>query len=191
VTAVQIIEELRRDGIKVVEKKGWFWKTLHWLVAIVTFGQNRDFLRGYYTTIGPVIGLPNGMKPAAANPATLMHEAEHVQQFRSLGWGNAWVGIPLMLLLYIFLPLPIGLAWFRYYFEREAYAVGIEWELLNARGYLQTGKIELRQRRIAQAVEQLTGPMYGWTWPFKKSVARWFEQRVIKIYLVPQKKVDA
>lgn len=190
-TAVQIIEELKRDGIKVVEKKGWFWVALHWLVAIVTFGQNRQFLNGYYTTIGPVIGLPKGMKPEAANPSTLMHEAEHVQQCRSFGWGNAWVGLPLFALCYLLLPLPLGLAYFRYRFEREAYAVGIEWELMHVRGYLPSGKILLRQQRIEQAVKQLTGPMYGWTWPFKKSVARWFEARVIKVYLVPQRKADA
>ncbi len=190
-TAVQIIEELKRDGIKVVEKKGWFWNALHWLVVVVTFGQNRQFLNGYYTTIGPVIGLPNGMSAHNADPANLMQEAERVQQFRAFGWGNAWVGLPLFVLCYLFLPLPMGLAYFRYWLDREAYAVGIEWELLHDKGYLPSGKVWLRQQRIQEAVEELTGPMYGWTWPFKKSVARWFEQRVMKVYLVPQRKMDA
>lgn len=44
--------------MKIVEKRGWFWVGLHWLVVVVTFGRNRRFLTDYLTTIGPIVGVP-------------------------------------------------------------------------------------------------------------------------------------
>jgi len=173
---MSVLEQIRADGCKVVEKTGWFWSALHWAIVVLSFGRNRRFLMNYYTTIGPVIGIPKGLSPENADESTLMHEWEHVKQCRDFGCGNAWVGLPLFGLLYCLLPLPFGLAWFRYYFERKAYRIGIDYRLINAKQMLPSGKAKLREDLIKHAVEQLTGPDYIWTWPFKKSVTRWFEK---------------
>lgn len=175
-----IIEEMRADGVRVVEKTHWFWTLLHWCLVIVTLGKNRGFLLNYYTTVGLVVSIPRGLSTSNADPAVLAHEWEHVRQCRALGFGNAWVGLPLFAFLYLFC-LPFGLSWFRYSFERRAYVVGIEYELRHMTGMLPSGKAARREQLIEFSVEQLTGPNYAWTWPFKKSVARWFDQNVGRI----------
>jgi hypothetical protein len=161
-----------REGGKIVKKKGWFWKTIHVLVAIFTFGTNRNFLKGYYTTIGPWIGVPEGWeaRSLAGRIAVLEHELIHVKQCAKFGLGNAIVGLPLFTLFYLLLPLPIGLAYFRWRFEREAYVHGI-----NVRVSIEPHR---RQDKIDGAVEQLTSGLYGWTWPFKRTVRAFFEKNV-------------
>jgi hypothetical protein len=164
--------KVHREGGKIVDKKGWFWKTLHVLVAIFTLGGNRNFLKGYYTTIGKWIGVPEGWedRSLAGRIAVLEHELVHVKQCAKCGLGNATLGLPLFTILYLLVPLPVGLAYFRWRFEREAYAHGI-----NVRIKIEPHR---RQDKIDSAVKQLTTGLYGWTWPFKKSVRAWFEANI-------------
>jgi hypothetical protein len=172
-----LLAQLEGEGVRVVVKAGWFWSTLHYLVLVVTFGGNREFLKRYYTTIGPVIGVPQGWETTSAihRYAVLSHERVHVGQFRKGGLGNAWIGILPVGILYLLLPLPIGFAYFRWLFERTAYATGIraELELLP--------RAARRQEMIEHAVEQLVGPQYGYTaklWPGRKRVTAYFEKAI-------------
>ena len=164
--------KISAEGGRIVEKKGWFWVALHYIVMVVTFGGNRDFLKGYYTTIGPWIGVPEGWekRSLAGRIAVLEHECTHIRQCKKFGFGNAIVGLPLYTMLYLLLPLPIGLAYFRWRFEREAYAWGI-----NARISIEP---YMRAHLIDSAVVQLTSGKYGWTWPFPERVRRYFEEHV-------------
>ncbi len=168
---------------RVVAKTGWFWKGLHWLVVVVTFGQNRRFLDSYATTIGPVIALPPAWlerRSEAWLVALLAHEAHHVTQFRRWGFGSAWVGAVTMGFAYLFLPLPIGFAYFRWKSEREAYAVGwrVDLELSRAAGADPASLHARRRTLIDHGVRQLTGGAYGWTWLIKSQVREWFEAHV-------------
>jgi len=171
-----ITEKLEQEGVRVVDKTGWFWNAMHYLVMLVTFGGNRRF-REYYTTIGPVIGVPLGWeKRGFANRfATLTHERRHVEQFKKAGFGSAWLGLLPAGIAYVLLPLPIGFAWFRWRMERTAYAEGI-------RAYLTVNPSHSeRVRRIDSATIQLTGGAYGWTaalWPGRARVQKWFENAV-------------
>jgi hypothetical protein len=168
--------KVHREGGRIVDKKGLLWKSLHVAVIIFTFGTNRNFLKGYYTTIGPWIGVPEGWesRSLAGRIATLEHELCHVKQCAWFGFGNAIIGIPVFSLLYLLFPLPIGLSYFRWRFEREAYAHGI-----NIRIGIEPGR---RPDKIDSAVEQLTTGLYGWTWPFKKHVRAWFEEHCTQVY---------
>ena len=161
-------------GGKIVVKRGWFWKALHWIVFAVTLGQNRRFLTDYYTTIGPWIGVPEGWESRAIEGriAVLEHERIHVEQCKRFGLGNVYLGFPLFTLLYL-LCLPAGLAYFRWRFEREAYAHGI-----NVKLYIANPAVRARWREqlINSAVKQLTTGLYAWTWPFPGSVRRYFER---------------
>jgi hypothetical protein len=158
------IEEIRAQGGRVVEKKGWFWRILHKLVVVVTFGGNRNFLKGYYTTIGGVVGCPEGWEKSSLPSiiSVLEHELIHIKQCKKFGLGSVWLGLPLYTIFYLLLPLPMGLAYFRWRFEREAYAHGI-----NIRVHWEP---QLYDRLIDNAVKQLTSGAYGWTWPFKSRV---------------------
>ena len=161
----------------IVEKRGWFWTTLAWLVRLVTFGGNRTFLTQYLTTIGPVIGVPVGWDPKLPQHAPVIaHELVHVEQYRKLGIGSAWVGVVLFGLLYLLLPLPMGLAYFRWRFEREAYARGFTLELEQAK-VQGDDALTLRGYLIDFGTEQLSGSAYGWAWP-RLWVRRWFEENV-------------
>jgi hypothetical protein len=166
------LHEIREAGGGITVKKGWFWVTLHYIVMVVTFGGNRNFRKGYYTTIGPIVGVPEDWekRSAGSRQAVLEHELIHIKQCKKFGLGNAWVGLPLYTILYLLLPLPIGFAYFRWRFEREAYTHGINVKL----GWEPHRRAEL----IDRAVDQLSSGKYGWTWPFKKSVRRYFEENV-------------
>lgn len=179
------LDRLHAAGGRIVFKEGWFWETLAKVVWLITLGQNKTFLTDYYTTIGPWVGVPWDWELYSeyGRAATIEHETVHVKQCRRCGFGNVYLGILPFSLLYIFAPLPIGLAWFRWRFEREAYAHGIRFALARhddpsdgrfgseARSYYWSFLID-------QAVDQLTGGAYAWTWPFRGSVRAYFEREV-------------
>jgi hypothetical protein len=162
--------KVHSKGAVIVDKKGWFWKTIHVLVVIFTLGGNRNFLKGYYTTIAKWIGVPEDWeeRSLAVRIAILEHELVHVEQCKKFGFGSAVLGLPVYTVLYLLLPLPIGLAYFRWRFEREAYAHGI-----NVRVRMEPWRYPYL---IDSAVKQLTTGLYGWTWPFKNRVRRYFEK---------------
>src|SRR5688572_24111951 len=115
----QMMKDLYAKGVKVVYKEGRWWSFLNWLVTVLSFGQNRSF-KNYVTTIWKTIAVPReswDRWPAVVQLEVLTHEAKHVEQFRK------WTP-PLFALLYVLFPLPLGLAWFRYKMERDAYAAG-------------------------------------------------------------------
>ena len=168
----RVIDEIKAHGGRVVEKKGWFWKALHYVVMVVTFGGNREFLTRYYTTLGGTIGYPKGWEKSSLESriAVLEHELVHIKQCKKFGLGNVWLGLPLYTPLYLLFPLPVGLAYFRWRFEREAYAHGIRCRLKM--------EPELYDKLIDHAVNELTSGAYGWTWPFQSSAYGYFYANV-------------
>lgn len=179
------------EGVRVVVKEGPFWEALGWIIYVLSFGRNRGFVTDYLTTIGPVIGIPRswGSYPfpastskeeAGRREAILEHEAVHVGQFRRFGFGSAWLGVLPMFFLYVLLPVPIGFAYFRWRFEREAYAVGIEAQLRLERSLgLRDRELAVsRSFQIERATEQLSGKSYFFAWAIRSQVERWFELNV-------------
>lgn len=159
----QVLASATAQGVKIVRKdQHWFWKALGWIVMVVTFGQNKTFTSRYITTIGKTIAVPSTWDSYSdlSKLEILTHELVHVGQYRKYT-------PPVMGLLYLLVFFPIGLAYFRYRFEREAYVVGFKKTL--------SYDPSQRQRLIDHGVEQMTSGQYGWTWPFKKSVRAWFE----------------
>lgn len=69
--------------------------------------------RRAWVTIGTTIYPAERVAYPEGHPSALEHELVHVRQWLDLG--------PVMWLMYVGLPLPVGLAWTRYYLEREAY----------------------------------------------------------------------
>ena len=117
-----LIERYKKQGVHIVEKSGWFWTTLAWLLYIVTFTiyKREHFLEDFATTIGNRVGFPPSWSYRSV-AYVMPHEARHVWQSKACGlFISAWVGLPLFFLLYILLPIPLGFAWFRYFFEKDA-----------------------------------------------------------------------
>lgn len=167
---------------RIVEKRGWFWNMLAFVVRVLTLGRNRTFLTDYLTTIGNVIGVPVGWDPARPEHAPVLeHERTHIAQQRRLGFGVVWIGLIPWGLAYLLLPLPVGLAWCRYRLELEAYIAGHRAELARLRA-AGAGEGEILSRRaylISLTVDELTTGAYGWAWPFPGAVRRELEEKVI------------
>jgi len=142
-------------------------KIIHRALQVLTFGQMRTFMTDYHTTLGYRIYVADQAwecKSDESRYVTLCHERVHMRQFRRFTW-------PGMTLLYLLFPLPMGLAYFRARFEMEAYAESIRaaaqvWGMQHVRD-------DTYKRYI---LRQFTSASYGWMWPFRKSLERWYER---------------
>lgn len=146
-------------------------RILHRLLAVFTFGGNREYLTGYHTTIGQRIYVIADWDRLSRDRqyAVLRHERVHMRQFRRFSF-------PGMAALYLLFPLPMGLAWFRARCEMEAYAESIR-ATCEIHGIEAARDPEYR----AHIVGQFTGPAYGWMWPFRRSVDRWYDQVLAEV----------
>ncbi len=135
-------------------------------------GDKGQFMSIYATTMGNKIYLPEGWWNGADEQQRvilLRHELVHVKQM-------AKYSVPLFFFLYIFVPFPIGLGYFRAKFEKEGYA-----ETLKAR-YEYYGESDIKSAECREwIVKQFTGSAYGWMWPFKKSINKWYDKTIQEI----------
>ncbi|HET7501127.1 MAG TPA: hypothetical protein VFK02_08995, partial [Kofleriaceae bacterium] len=121
---------------------------------------------GFQTTIGCTVYVTSDWD--ARDPdlryVTLRHEAVHLRQFRTFS-------VPGMAVLYVLLPLPMGLAWFRAYFEKQAYA-----ESIRAAAEVWGPAYPRRDAFRRSVIEQFTSASYGWMWPFRRGLERWYDE---------------
>jgi hypothetical protein len=164
-----LVEALRREfpRFRIVRKdRSRLHRAIHYALLGLTLGRMRSYLDGYQTTIGSTVYVTadwDGRDPLERY-VTLRHEAIHLRQFRAFT-------LPGMALLYLLLPLPMGLAWFRAYFEKEAYAESVRaaaevWGPGFPRG-------DAYRRHV---IAQFTGAAYGWMWPFRAGLERWYDR---------------
>lgn len=164
----ELLARLRAEfpRFRVVRKdRSTFHKAIHYALVGVTFGRMRTYLDSFQTTIGNTVYVTSDWDDWSADRryVTMRHEAIHLRQFRRYT-------LPGMAVLYVLLPLPMGLAWFRAYFEREAYAESIR----AAAEVWGRAHVEDRAYR-AYIIGQFTGAAYGWMWPFRRSLERWYD----------------
>lgn len=137
-------------------------------LRVITLGGQRSFMTRYYTVIGDTLYVPDGWDDVDPIEAviTLRHERVHLRQRRR------WT-LPGMAFLYLVPIAPLGLAWGRARIEWEAYEETIRatWEL---RGEAAARSPRLRE----QVVGRFVGPDYGWMWPFRGQVERWFDDAI-------------
>jgi hypothetical protein len=117
------VQSLRAEipGFRIMRKdESRFHRAIHYVLIGVTFGRMRTYLDSYQTTIGRTVYVTADWDRLDPDHryVTLRHEAIHLRQFRRYT-------LPGMAILYVLLPLPLGLAWFRAHFEKEAYAESI------------------------------------------------------------------
>ncbi len=165
----RLVAALRDElpGFRIVRKdRSRLHRAIDRVLLVVTFGQMRTYLTGYQTTIGKTLYVTSDWDDWTADRryVTLRHEAVHLRQFRRYS-------LPVMAVLYILVPLPMGLAYFRARFEQEAYA-----ETIRAAAEVWGPAVPREPAYRARIISQFTGPAYGWMWPFRKSLGRWYDQ---------------
>jgi hypothetical protein len=149
----------------VAKRDSSLHRAIHVALVALTFGRMRSYLDSYQTTIGSTVYVTDEWPtwPADRRYVVLRHEAVHLRQFRR------WT-LPGMALLYLLVPLPAGLAWCRARFEQEAYAESIR-AAAEVWGAGHPRRAEFREHIIGQFL----GPSYGWMWPFRAGLERWYD----------------
>jgi hypothetical protein len=164
-----LVAALRAElpGFRIVRKdRSPMHRAIDVALRVVTLGRMRDYLDSYQTTIGKTVYVTADWDDWDPDRryVTLRHEAVHLRQFRRLT-------LPVMALLYLFVPLPMGLAYFRARFEMEAYA-----ESIRAAAEVWGSDYPAQAAFRSHVIEQFLGPSYGWMWPFRHRVERWYDE---------------
>lgn len=164
-----LVEALRTEfpRFRIVRKdRSRLHRAIHVALVGLTFGRMRSYLDSFQTTIGNTVYVTPDWDDWDPDQryVTLRHEAIHLRQFRRYT-------LPGMAVLYVLLPLPMGLAWFRAHFEKEAYA-----ESIRAAAEV-WGPAHPRQAHFRRhIVDQFLGASYGWMWPFRASIEAWYDR---------------
>jgi hypothetical protein len=171
---LELVRDIEREvpGFRVLRKDASVLQhAIHWALVAITAGKMRTYLTGYQTTIGRTVYVtPDWDQQCATHRyVTLRHERVHLRQFHRFG-------VPLMAVLYLLMPLPIGLAWCRMHLEREAYAETIRAHA-EVFGLAAAADPVFRDRIICQ----FTGPAYAWMWPFRRALERWYDRALAEV----------
>lgn len=164
----RLLADIRAEfpRFRIVRKdRSRFQRAIHGCLVVLTCGGMRRFLTDYQTTIGSTVYVTADWDelPGDARYVTMCHERIHLRQFRRYT-------TPFMGLLYLLVPLPMGLAYFRARFEKEAYAESIR-AAAEVYGLDHVTTSSYRSRIIGQ----FTGSSYGWMWPFRRNLASWYD----------------
>ena len=172
------LAELSREfpAFRVVYKRdSSLCRAIHAALLLVTLGGQRAFLNGYYTVVGDTLYVPDSWDQLADDDRVILlrHERVHLRQRRRYGS----VG---MALLYLVPVLPLGLAYGRARIEWEAYRETLR-ATFELKGRTAAFDPELRRR----IVTRFTGPDYGWMWPFRRGVERWYDAWLAELDRTP------
>jgi len=142
--------------IKKKDEEKWC-RTVNKLWNFMSRSDKNDFM-ARATTLGKYIYMESGWDyaktPLSQTYVTFKHESKHLYFFQKYG-------LVFGLIIYLFLPLPIGFAYGRYRAEKAAILA----ELLAIHD-LDGNVVE----RIDAYAEALAGRAYFYAWPFRKAV---------------------
>ena len=164
----QLLEDIRVEfpRFRLIQKsESPLHKFIHRALWCLTFGQMTSYLEGYQTTLGSRVYVTSDWTTRSYDSriVILRHELIHIRQFKRY----TFLG---MALLYLLVPLPMGLSYFRALFEKEAYAESIRATAeINGPGAAHSDSM---RRHI---IQQFTGASYGWMWPFPKDLHQWYD----------------
>ena len=163
-----LVEDLRAEfpRLRIVRKdRSPLHKAIHYALIGLTLGRMRSYITSFQTTIGRTVYTTADWDALDPDQRFVMlrHEAVHLRQFRRFT-------LPGMAILYLLIPLPMGFAWFRARFEKEAYA-----ESIRAAAEVWGPSYPRTASYRAHVIGQFTGPSYGWMWPFVRQIERWYD----------------
>jgi len=163
-----LIASIRQEfpGFRIVDKRASLLsKVIHVALCVLTFGGQRAFMSQYHTVIGDTLYVPDAWSRSSDvdRAILLRHERIHLRQRRRYGFAG-------MAFLYLIPFFPIGLAYGRARLEWEAYQ-----ETLRATAEL-LGLSAARDPALREKIlERFVGPAYGWMWPFRTQIERWYD----------------
>ncbi|MFK7740400.1 MAG: hypothetical protein AB8H80_08750 [Planctomycetota bacterium] len=130
-------------------------RIMRWCARFARLFGNPRFQSHFWTTLGRTIYYPTLVDDPWRHPRVLRHELVHVRQWQR--WGLLfWIS-------YLLLPLPVGLAWCRWRWEREAYLEDLA----------QAANVDMAMEHIVQSLWR----NYGWAWP-RPWMRRWFRRKL-------------
>ena len=147
------------------KSKSTLMRVINVFLRVITFGQMKTFMSSFTTTLGETIYTPEKWSsiPEASRVRVLLHELVHMRQKKRYTF-------VLFAYLYLFFPFPVGLAYFRMKFEREAYEVSMR-DVAESHGIK-----ALKEPRYREAmISHFTSAQYFWMWPFRRSIERWYD----------------
>jgi len=167
-------DEIRTEfpDFKVLNKSdSWLMKTIDVVLKVITLGQMKKFMTGFITTMGTTVYVSDGWndKPVESRLGVLRHERVHMRQARKHGR-------LLFSMMYLLFPLPTVFASCRRKFEQEAY----EESLLAMQEYYGDSVLKNPGVRAAM-IGHFTSAEYFWTWPWSKSIDRWYDDTVARL----------
>ena len=169
-----MLAELRDEfpRFRVVHKRdSLLSRAIDLLLRVLTIGAQRAYLTHYHTVLGDTLYLPDAWatETETARVIILRHERVHLRQRRRLGF-------LLFATLYLLPFFPLGLAYGRARLEWEAYR-----ETLVATADL-CGLDAARSSALRQhIIGRFCSGEYGWMWPFRKRVQRWYDHAILEI----------
>lgn len=166
------INQLKKEFPKfkiILKSQSLLMKTINIFLKIVSFGLMKTFMISFTTTIGDTIYVPSSWETEwddTTKIIILRHERIHMLQKKHYT-------MILFAILYLFIPFPIGFAYFRKKFEQEAYE-----ESMKATAELRSAIIlELPEYRN-HIIGQFVSANYLWTWFSRKSIEAWYDKQV-------------
>lgn len=156
---------------EIIEKKdSTLMKVIDVCLKIITLGRMNKFMTGFITTLGQKVYVTDFWKQGSliGQVEILRHERVHMRQARRYGRF-------LFSFLYLMVPLPAGIAYFRKKFEQEAY----EESMRALHEYLGEGAFVHHNREAI--ITQFISANYFWMWPFRKNVEEWYDATTKKI----------
>jgi hypothetical protein len=174
VSVDRFIDEMRVEfpGFRIVRKETDRLSRLIDLgLRALTLGRQRDYLTRYHTVLGRTLYVPRTWATATDHErlVVLRHERVHLRQTRRFGR----LGLAFLYLIPFF---PVGLAWGRARLEWEAYEETLR-ATVELEGPEKAADPALRRR----IVDRFVGPDYGWMWPFRRQVERWYDDALAVI----------
>lgn len=161
----ELLAEFPRFRI-VYKRDSGFSRLLDVLLRLVTFNRMRTFITHYHTVIGDTLYVPESWTRMSAVDKVILlrHERVHLRQRQRL----TFVGMACVYLLPFF---PLGLAYGRARLEWEAYT-----ETLRATHELLGAEAAQDPRLRDHIITRFCCADYGWMWPFRKQLNRWYDQ---------------
>ncbi len=139
-------------------------RAIHVALAVVTIGQMRTYLTEYHTALFGKLWVPDSWETMGDEERYILlrHERVHLRQRRRMG-------DVMMAFVYLVPFFPLGLAYGRARIEWEAYTETI-------RATAEVKGLAAAKLQRAFIVDRFMGPDYGWMWPFRRVVQRWFDE---------------